>query len=250
MSLNFSKAPNKQRSLMAKFFSVGCVRLFKVSELECGYAMIRNVMSDNQLVALQTNLVDLTLASRRGGIRNAEKKFSSIALLAKSGPIFGLVHAYLSKPAQLVRAILFEKNEENNWFVTWHQDKTVAVSSPFDGSAWGPWSLKDGVHHVQPPLHVLKEMITLRVHLDDTGIDNGCLWVLPYSQREGVMGAEAVRQFVAKGGAVSCEARAGDVLVMCPYILHSSNKACLPGRRRVIHLEYSSFKLPCGVKWA
>ncbi|WP_444922578.1 phytanoyl-CoA dioxygenase family protein [Microbulbifer sp. CnH-101-G] len=220
-----------------------------MDDLECGHALIRNVLSGHQIKTLQTDLATISLTNGRGGVRNANKRFPSVDSLAKSEEILKLVETYLIKPVRLVRAIFFDKKIDNNWSVAWHQDKTVAVSSRFERHGWGPWSIKDGVHHVQPPLKVLKEMVTLRVHLDDAGADNGCLKVLPYSQREGILGAEAIKRYVPRGGVVHCEAKAGDILIMRPHILHSSDKVLTSGRRRIIHLEYSSFKLPYGASW-
>ena len=53
--------------------------------------------------------------------------------------------------------------------------KTIAVSDKFEKAGWGPWTLKAGVHHVQPPIEVLNNMVTFRIHLDDTNESNGCL---------------------------------------------------------------------------
>jgi len=220
-----------------------------VNGIECGYSLIRSFLSDRQLSDLQRDLADLKLASHSGGIRNANKKFRSIAKLAESDNVLNLAQSYLVQPPQLVRAILFDKTESNNWYVTWHQDKTVAVSSKFNRPGWGPWTVKDGVQHVQPPFNVLEEMVTLRVHLDDANVENGCLKVLPYSQRDGLLEPGEIKSYVARGDVVSCEAKAGDILVMRPHILHSSSKAQLPERRRIIHLEYTGFSLPRGVLW-
>ncbi|BBM02936.1 phytanoyl-CoA dioxygenase family protein [Microbulbifer sp. GL-2] len=145
---------------------------------------------------------------------------------------------------------MFDKTDSNNWYVAWHPDKTVAVSSKFNRPGWGPWTVKDGAQHVQPPFSVLEEIITLRVHLDDANVENGCLKVLPYSQRDGLLESEEIKNYVAKGDVVSFEAKAGDVLAIRPHIIHSSSKTQLPGRRRIIHLEYTGFSLPRGILWS
>jgi hypothetical protein len=38
---------------------------------------------------------------------------------------------------------------------------------------------------------------------------------------------------------IVCACAAGDVLVMRPLILHASNRALHPARRRVLHFEYA-----------
>ena len=93
-------------------------------------------------------------------------------------------------------------------------------------------------------------MVTFRIHLDDSGRQNGCLKVLSKSQYLGVLGNDAIQEYSQRHKAVYCEAKAGSVLVMRPHILHSSSKATNPSLRRILHLEYSSFELPAGVVWA
>jgi hypothetical protein len=41
----------------------------------------------------------------------------------------------------------------------------------------------------------------------------------------------------------------GGVLLMRPLLLHASQKATRPARRRVIHLEYAACDLPSGLDW-
>lgn len=126
----------------------------------------------------------------------------------------------------------------------------MAVSKQFKEAGWGPWSIKDGVHHVQPPISVLNQMVTFPVHLDGSSEENGCLKVLPKSHSLGLLCSEAILEYTDRHESVVCEGKAGSALVMRPHILHSSSKAVHPSQRRVLHLEYSDFKLPAGVAWA
>ena len=210
---------------------------------------------DEFLTQAQLNLVTLEIDSKNlrvnsGGIRNAEKKYSSIYKLALSNCLLERAKGYLTKPPKLVRAILFNKTEMNNWLVGWHQDRTVSVSKKFHADGWRPWSIKDGVVHVQPPIVVLNQMITIRIHLDDSSQANGCLKVLPKSHELGILDQNEIQEYVQHNRSVICEARSGSALVMRPHILHASSKAKNPSQRRVLHLEYSSFKLPSDISWA
>lgn len=148
-----------------------------------------------------------------------------------------------------VRSILFDKSEERNWPVAWHQDRTIAVSSREDVEGFGPWSVKEGIPHVVPPLSILESMITLRIHLDDTPEENGALQVCPGSHRHGVLGKEDIEEWVNKGiTTIDCEA--GDVLSMSPLLLHSSKRSLSPARRRILHFEYAERdRLPSALGW-
>ncbi len=78
-----------------------------------------------------------------------------------------------------VRAILFDKTGEANWTVPWHQDRSIAVRERIDAQGFGPWSVKAGIVHVQPPLDLLRQMVTLRFSLDSCDPENGPLRVIP-----------------------------------------------------------------------
>ncbi len=93
-------------------------------------------------------------------------------------------------------------------------------------------------------------MVTFRIHLDVAERTNGCLKVLPRSHELGILDQNEIQEYVKHNRSVICEARSGSVLVMRPLILHASCKAKNPSQRRVLHLEYSSFKLPSGISWA
>lgn len=215
-----------------------------------GYEIVDGFVTQAQIELVTSETQSKEIAFAGGGIRNAEKKYSSIHNLAWSNDLLARANNYLNKPSKLVRAILFNKTEKNNWLVGWHQDKTVAVSREFDAEGWGPWSIKDDVVHVQPPIVVLNQMITFRIHLDDSSQANGCLKVLPKSHELGILDQNDIQEYVQHNRSVICEARSGSALVMRPHILHASSKAKNPSQRRVLHLEYSSYKLPSGISWA
>jgi len=221
-----------------------------VPALDDGYELINAFISQNQLISVTKEITSLGLPANMGGIRNAEKKFPSIHKLANSEHLNTQAKKYLNGPVSLVRAILFNKTAENNWLVTWHQDKTIAVSKKIEMNQWGPWSVKDETPHVQPPIEVLNEMVTFRIHLDDTNQENGCLKIFPQSQKLGILDHASIQEYVQNHSPVICEAPAGSALIMRPHILHSSSKASNPSQRWVLHLEYSSFKLPSGIEWA
>ena len=93
-------------------------------------------------------------------------------------------------------------------------------------------------------------MITFRLHIDPADQDNGCLKVIPGTHKHGILSQEEIDDIVNKSTAIPCEVKATDAVIMRPHILHASNKAANPHHRRVVHLEYSSYKLPEGVTWA
>jgi hypothetical protein len=173
--------------------------------------------------------------------------------LANSAEVRSLVTAMLGPEAFPVRGILFDKTPEANWTAGWHQDLVIPVrrrpADPSETPGFTGWSIKAGVHHCHPPAEVLEGMLTVRLHLDDTGPENAPLRVLPGSHRNGKLPPEEVRRLVREGGPVACTVPAGSALMMRPLLLHASSPAHSPGHRRVIHLEFAARALPYGLHW-
>ena len=217
---------------------------------EIGFQVLENILTQDEVQSLLEVLQAQKLKPLSGGIRRIEQLIPEIATLSKSEKIISTVQGYLAAEPQFVRAIYFDKTPENNWFVTWHQDRTVTVSERFEKSGWGPWSLKAGAWHVQPPLAVLENMITIRLNLDPSTTANGCLKFIPGSHKQGVIKSTQVLEHIKSSQPIYCEAPAGSAVVMRPHIFHASEKAINQAPRRVIHFEYSSYKLPEGVLWS
>ena len=134
--------------------------------------------------------------------------------------------------------------------VAWHQDLTIAVRDKVEALGFGPWSVKDGVPHVQPPVSLLENMVTVRQHLDDADESNGALKVLPGSHNQGRLSGERIQQLRQELPEHLCVASAGDALLMRPLILHASGRSSTDRHRRVLHIEYAGFDLPEGMQWA
>jgi hypothetical protein len=214
-----------------------------------GYAMLRNVLSPSALEDFRAEASRLAAANpdHAHGIRGLLRRSPLFADWARSRE----VSALLPPRMQPVRAILFDKTPEANWKVAWHQDLTIAVHEKQDVPNYAPWSLKDGVVHVQPPIVLLEKMITLRIHLDDTPAENGALKVIPGSHRHGRSDALSIAEMRKRAAEHICEAHSGDVLLMKPLILHASSASERPGHRRVVHIEYAVVDaLHPALRWA
>jgi hypothetical protein len=155
----------------------------------------------------------------------------------------------LGASARPVRAVLFDKSEEANWSAGWHQDRTIAVREQREVEGYGPWSVKGGAVHVEPPFEILRDMITLRAHLDDCDADNAPLLVAPGSHRLGRLPIAAIDDAAARLGSVCCLARLGDIWVYATPILHASDRAKQPRRRRVLQVDFSAGPLAAGLEW-
>jgi hypothetical protein len=164
-------------------------------------------------------------------------------------PATTIARAILGSVARPVRATLFDKTPDRNWTLGWHQDRTIAVRTRIDTPGFTHWTIKAGIHHVMPPIELLQRMLTLRIHLDPVGPENAPLLIAPGSHRDGRIPEPNVAEVVARHGAQTCLAQAGDVWLYATLILHASARAADPSRRRVLQLVYSTDDLPNGLKW-
>ncbi len=217
---------------------------------DSGFEVLKSIVTVPQINLISKEVLSSDIQNKKGGIRNADKKYQSIKNLVSSTKLISCANHYLSSAPKIVRVIFFDKTPENNWLVTWHQDKTVAVTEKFELNGWVNWSIKDGVHHVQPPLNILNNMITFRIHIDAANEKNGCLKVMPGSYKDGLLTQEEIYQYCSVNKSVNCVVEKGDILVMRPHLLHSSSKAETPSSRRIVHVEYSGYNLPKGITWA
>ncbi|MDX2035488.1 MAG: phytanoyl-CoA dioxygenase family protein [Isosphaeraceae bacterium] len=175
-----------------------------------------------------------------GGARNLFE-IDAIREVALSQPIRRVAETVLGRGCSAVRALLFDKTASANWGVAWHQDLAVAVQARNDAvPGFGPWSIKAGVVHAVAPASVLERMLTIRLHLDACGPENGPLRVVAGSHRNGRIGAEDWSSSVWRGTQRVMTVERGGVVIFRPLLLHASSPAEQPSRRRVLHLEYAS----------
>jgi ectoine hydroxylase-related dioxygenase (phytanoyl-CoA dioxygenase family) len=209
-----------------------------------GFELAKGVFAGSQLLFLAAALGDPEGAGARGLLCVPE-----VRAFARSEAMMSLVTARLGPDAQPVRAIFFDKTPSSNWLVPWHQDVTIAVAGKVEAPGFGPWSVKHGIPHVQPPEALLAQMLAVRVHLDDCDASNGALRVIPGSHRRGRLEPDQISAAKAASEEVVCEAAAGDALLMRPLLLHASSKSVTDRRRRILHIEYCSGRLPSGMTW-
>ena len=215
-----------------------------------GFAIIPGVIGEEERGELIALLGDVSGAGRRGLLA-----LPGVAALARSSRLSGLVQSCFafegieaSKPVP-VRAIYFDKSPSPNWLVPWHQDLTLALRERVEMPGFGPWSVKEGILDVQPPVELMGRMLAVRLHLDDTDGSNGALRVLPGSHRMGRLSGKRIQELRAGQEECVCVASAGDALLMRPLLLHASGRSTSGRHRRVLHIEYAAFALPAGLEW-
>ena len=221
-----------------------------------GFAVLEDVV-DSETVSIllqeaanaRIDNLDGQRAGKAFGIRNLLNVVPFTRDLANSSACRSIVEPILGSNARVVRGIYFDKHKDANWKVAWHQDVTIAVKERIEVEGYGPWSIKAGIHHVQPPESVLQNMLTLRLHLDHTEETNGALRVLPGTHHYGRLDTHQIEYWKQHRQPITCSVNSGGAMIMKPLLLHSSTTASRPEHRRVLHFEYSSIDSPGGLRW-
>lgn len=213
----------------------------------CGYRVVPRLLNGNEISSWRQAVAGFL--EGRAGRRNLFRECPKLIALVQSPLLRALADELLGSPAFAVRAVLFDKTEEANWKIHWHQDSTIAVKRKVDSDGFVGWSVKEGIPHVQPPASVLEKMIALRIHLDDAVEDNGPLRVLPGSHQAGRIDEVDLLTWRERVAAVTLPAESGDVIVMRPLLLHASSASVSPKNRRVVHIEFACDELPGGLEW-
>jgi Phytanoyl-CoA dioxygenase (PhyH) len=230
-----------------------------LDELETsGCVWVREMMSLDECFDVGEQL-DRALMNASSTLRNGEQVYGArnlIDIFPEAGrlleieAIHRLCHEILGPDWGVVRGLFFDKPPGSSWSLPWHQDLTIAVeNNKLVSRDFKHPTCKAGVDHLEAPEWLLRQMLTLRFHLDDMSADNGPLCVRLGSHRAGKL---------IEGGTPENDelrelhCRAGDCLLMRPLLSHSSrlSRSDCQTRRRIVHLELSAIaSLPDGLRW-
>jgi ectoine hydroxylase-related dioxygenase (phytanoyl-CoA dioxygenase family) len=220
-----------------------------------GFAIINNIYNSEEIKSIITAIEQVdpsNTAFRKANDLFAIRKFLNevphVLPLIFNNNLNKLIADLFEDGYFVVKSIYFNKPELSNWFVAWHQDLTISVDKKADISGYGPWTVKQDQFGVQPPLDVLQDNFTIRIHLDDTDENNGALKVVPGSHQKGLCRPENINWQNATE--VICPVKAAGVMIMRPLLLHASNRTTNNKKRRVVHIEFSRSELPYGIDWA
>jgi ectoine hydroxylase-related dioxygenase (phytanoyl-CoA dioxygenase family) len=221
---------------------------------EKGFTVIDNIFEDHEvngildmISGIDTSKPTFRKSADLFAIRQFFKELPDSIELLFNKKIKKTIEALFGTGCFVVKSIYFDKPEQSNWFVAYHQDLTISVAKKADISGFGPWTVKQDQFAVQPTTDILKSNFTIRVHLDDTNEENGALKVIPGSHKE-ILRPENIDWEVASE--YCCNVPKGGVMIMKPLLLHSSGRTINGRKRRVIHIEFGSRQLPDGLQWS
>jgi len=212
-------------------------------------SLVDRIIHDCEMVFRLEKNTNLA-SSSRGHVYAARNLIDHVGLLRtfwKVGSIASFLSLELGDSFGLVRVLYFDKPPDRTWSLGWHKDTAIAVTAHgMKSRHFSRPTVKAGIPHVIASDAILRNMLTLRIHLDEVINENGPLRVVPQSHEnrdcEGT-GTESAKTILAERG---------EILAMRPLLSHCSG-ASDPGtkrHRRILHLEFAaSEQLPDNYQW-
>jgi ectoine hydroxylase-related dioxygenase (phytanoyl-CoA dioxygenase family) len=223
--------------------------------LKEGFAVVENIFSDkeiNNIVTTIEQVDDSRPAFRKTkdvfAIRQFFKEVPEAAPVVFNNTFTSLITSIFGGGYFVAKSIYFDKPAGSNWFVSYHQDLTISVDKKTEQEGFDFWTVKQNQFAVQPPLKILQDNFTVRIHLDDTNEENGALKVIPKSHCKKVYRPETIDWLHEEEHI--CTVSKGGVMFMKPLLLHASGRTTNNNKRRVIHIEFSKSILPGQLQWA
>lgn len=228
---------------------------YKSEITQNGFTIFEEIYTDNEIkqILIEINRVDKNKETFRKSkelfaIRQFLKEIPEAKDLIFNEKLLQIVYQLFGNDYFVVKSIYFDKPETSNWYVAYHQDLSISVNQKIELKNFGFWTKKQNQFNVQPPIDVLENIFTIRIHLDDTTENNGALKVIPKSHLKKIYRPDTIDWDIESE--TFCKVNKGGVMVMKPLLLHASNRTTNNKKRRVIHLEFSNYNLPNGLNWA
>ena len=220
-----------------------------------GFSIVDGIYNDaeiNSILSCIENADQTNTTFRKSAdlfaIRQVVKEIPEILPIVFNDNLQNLISNILGNDYFIVKSIYFDKPEKSNWYVAYHQDLTISVDKKIEIENFINWTKKQNQFAVQPPISVLENITTLRIHLDETNSENGALKVIENSHSKGICRPENINWENEKE--VTCNVAKGGVMLMKPLLLHSSGRTTNNEKRRVIHIELSNIHMPKELNWA
>lgn len=216
--------------------------LNKKDLIEDGFSIVENIFDDIYLDQIKSFLVENEFSFNE---RQLFLRFPQLQEIVFSNAKFlNLYNSICDKNYFLTKSIFFNKPSKSNWFVNYHQDLSISVKEKIEYDGFDGWTLKKGQLGVIPPISILENTITFRIHLDDTNSNNGVLKVISKSNKKGIIRIDNDFDMFNQGEEKVCNVNKGGVMLMSPLLLHSSQRSKSENERRVIRLEFCNQEIP------
>ncbi|MDL5047542.1 phytanoyl-CoA dioxygenase family protein [Oscillatoria amoena NRMC-F 0135] len=190
---------------------------------ENGYLLVGKALPDEQLARLHAIIAERlpSVSEKTSFMVNLRKELPYITEVASQPHIASIMTSLIGPNVRL-----------------WHDQFVIKFP---DKSAEGifPWHQDNGYADSVSP----DNNITLWVALDKVTVENGCVWVVPGSHKQGrlehkVNGGSWHMTLDVEGDGIPAEMEAGEAIAFSAYTLHRSKSNLSTAPRRALFLEF------------
>jgi phytanoyl-CoA hydroxylase len=166
------------------------------------------------------------------GFHRIERMYTQDPAFVRAAMHPGLLHhawQVLERPFWPRGGSLVVKLPHEGAEVRWHQDIPYLY-----------WSTGGHPGKGRPTTHPIPNFTT-DIYLDDSTADNGCLWAIPGTHKDGTIDVDklvAASDTFQLPGAVPLAAKAGDVMFHHVAVIHGSPENYAPSQRRTFYVHY------------
>ena len=193
--------------------------------------------------------IDLDVLDRIAAIpsKAGQRLYPMPSLTGVLAPTSSLMQAIckIEPAAKPVRIVAFNKSQDANCGVPWHQDRVISVAEKADVAGYKNWTEKSGAWHCEPPQSILEKILFVRVHLDKSDQSNGAMEIAVRSHKAEMITDDRAASEARKNPVEVCKAERRDVLVLKTLTLHSSKPAVETSGRRVSRIDF--YLLSCRI---
>ena len=246
LSTAFRKIQNQEMNDLKKYKSE--IKVLGFTTIESIYSTKEVQKIIDTIDQVDTSKDTFRKSSDLFAIRQFLKEVPETENLIFNEKLKEIIKEFFGENYFVIKSIYFDKPETSNWYVSYHQDLTISVDKKLELENFGFWTTKQNQFAVQPPIEILENIFTIRIHLDDTDENNGALNVIEKSHLKKIYRPENIDWEIENE--TTCNVNKGGIMIMKPLILHSSSRTINNKKRRIIHIEFSDINLPNELNWS
>jgi hypothetical protein len=220
---------------------------------EKGYLILPNVYSNLEIKSIietlnnnEPNIEPAIKTSRLILFKSYFKKNKEIKSLLLNKNLSTIIKQLFDSEYFVVNSMYFDKPKNSPWGVSYHQDRQIIVKEKKEVAGFNEWFERFNLITVRAPNEIIKEIFTIRVHIDITTDKNGSLQVIEESHSKGIFDPV----YIDKTKEVNCDVDQGGIMIMSPLLMHQSlGSHTSELKRRVIHFDITNIDLPGGLAW-
>ncbi len=135
-----------------------------------------------------------------------------------------------------------------NWFTTLHQNITIPVKEKMPVDGFSGWSKKEGITSVMAPIDLLRQSISIYIHLSPSNETNGALQILPGSHKK-ILNIQERNQIIENINPQIYSLEGGDIHIVKPLVLQAFSKVFETQSVHLLQLDFATIDLPGGLAW-